>query len=774
MGRPLCALLTATLITILPWPAHAQAAAPSRAPLVVAGVVLDPSGAAVPAAEVTVTDVSGGRVVTLADALGRFALDAPGRAPFVVTVVMKGFAPAVEAGVDGVHDLTVTLSPAVVEERVEVVSSMRSASATSTATRTSTPLLQVPQTINIVPASLLREQAALSMADAIRNVAGVNANLGEGRRDQFLIRGFSAQNDTLLDGTRDDAPYYRDVATVERIEVLKGPAAALFGRGSSGGVINRVLKAPRVDQPIADASLAIGSLGTKRFTGDVGATNGGSLSFRAAAAAEDSTSFRDEYFLRRVTIAPSVLWNGGSTTVLAQLEVLDDHRVPDRGIPSVAGRAADVRRGQTYGFAAEDFVDTSVISGSVRLERRQANGWLLRQVVRLGSYDTSFSNTAPSGATLTAGAWRVSRQQYNAEQAQQNLFSQSEVLASTRFAGVDHLLLAGLEFGEQRRSTIRFNGSAAAVDLVDPVLTRPIYSSIAATYNQFGGTTLALYTQDQLSLGTRWKALVGVRGDRYAQVLDDRRPDDVDLARTDVNWSPRAGVVFQPSRATAIYSTVSRSFQPSGEGLSLAVNAAELKPEASRNLEAGAKADLFGQRASATLSVFQLDRTNIKTTDPIDPTRLVLVGHQRTVGAEIAFEGRLSARLRAQAGYALLDAAILRSNTVTSGVNVEGNRPGLVPRHSGHLWLHYLLTSRLSLAGGVTASGLRYTANDNLVQLPGFTRTDAALTYRARRVELALNVRNLLDAKYQETATSNFQIFPGTPRDILLTVRVAR
>jgi catecholate siderophore receptor len=130
--------------------------------------------------------------------------------------------------------------------------------------------------------------------------------------------------------------------------------------------------------------------------------------------------------------------------------------------------------------------------------------------------------------------------------------------------------------------------------------------------------------------------------------------------------------------------------------------------------------------------------------------------------------------VRAQGGYAFLDAAVLRSNTVSSGVAIEGNRPGLVPRHAANVWLHYAVTSRLALSGGVTTSGMRFTSNDNLVQLPGYTRADAAASYRVGHVELALNVRNVAGTRYYETAASNFQIFPGSPRDVVLTVRVTR
>lgn len=774
MARHSFVLAALLNLSQLATPALAQTPASGVAqPVQIAGVVVDPSGALVPAAEVTVNSSSGQRV-SLTDRDGAFQIAAPGRGPFVVTVVIHGFAPAVIADVDGSRPLRVLVEPAAVQEHVEVVSATRASAVASTATKIGTPLLQVPQTIDVVEARVLREQAAVSLADVLRNVAGVSVNLGEGRRDQFIIRGFSAQNDTLLDGTRDDAPYYRDVATIERVEVLKGPAAALFGRGSSGGVVNRILKTPRFDAPIAEASVSIGSLGARRFTGDVGRALTQTVSARAAAAAEDSTSFRDHAFVTRMTVAPSLLWTGSSSSALLQIELLNDARLPDRGIPSVNGRPADVDARTFYGYAPDDRIDTTVATGSLRVEHRTSRQWLLRQVVRFGVYETSFSNTAPTGTTLTAGEWRVTRQQYNAEQAQRNVFSQTEAVVPVSLLGTQHVILAGAELGSQRRNTIRFNGTAAPVRLTGPQDIRPVYSATAGTYNRFDGDTLGVYVQDQVSFGSRWKALVGARGDRYGQALDDRRPENVDLARRDANWSPRAGVVFQPTTHSSLYGSVSRSFQPSGEGLSLAVNAAELKPESSRNIEGGAKVEFFDARATATISVFRLDRHNIKTTDPVDPTKLVLVGHQRTDGVEAAVEGHLTPRLRAQAGYAFLDAAVLRSNTVTSGVRIEGNRPGLVPRHSGTAWLHYAITDQLSMAGGLTASGLRYTSNDNLVVLPSYTRTDAAVAYRTGRVELALNARNLSGRRYYETASSNFQIMPGTPRELVLTVRVIR
>jgi catecholate siderophore receptor len=190
-----------------------------------------------------------------------------------------------------------------------------------------------------------------------------------------------------------------------------------------------------------------------------------------------------------------------------------------------------------------------------------------------------------------------------------------------------------------------------------------------------------------------------------------------------------------------------------------------------RNIEGGAKRSWAGGRVTTTASIFRLDRTNIKTTDPLDPTRLVLVGRQRSDGFELALDGALTPRWFMHASFANLDATILRSNSVLSGVPIEGNRPGLTPRQSGSLWTTMDITPRLTMGGGIAAMGDRFTSNDNLVRLPAHARVDAVASYRVGRYTLSLNVQNLCDARYYESAGGNFQIYPGAPRHALLTAR---
>lgn len=739
------------------------------------GHVVDSSGGLIAGATVTLRDVDRGREqTTVTDRSGEFVFVtvAPGR--YVVVALAPGFAPAaIDVDPATAPRLKLTLDPAPISEQITVSSALRDASVVSTATKIAASPLDIPQTIDAVPQTLIRAQAALSMQDALRNVAGVTPNLGEGRRDQFLIRGFSAQNDTLVDGVRDDALYYRDLSTVERVEVLKGPASALFGRGSSGGVINRVSKRPRLDKPIADAAVMIGGFGTKRVSVDGGApVNDGRAAFRVAGAWEDSGSFRDFGEVSRATAAPSAtVFLSSATSFTAQGEFLHDSRVPDRGIPSVDGRPAPVRISQYYGYPQDDFIRTNVAGATVTLEHQFGSGWLLRNVTRDARYDTSWSNTQPIDARAGAGGVIVKRSQYNADQRQHNLFNQAEIIGGGSFFGISHVMLAGVETGAQRRDVTRFNGTAPDVALVDPILTPPAYSTIAATDNQFAGSVVGVYAQDLVAFASHFKALVGLRADRYSQRLDDRTPKDVDLSRVDSAISPRAGLVYQPTPRVSLYTSVSRSFQPSGEGLSLAANSAELKPEVTRNLEGGAKVSWAGGRVTATASLFRLDRTNIKTTDPLDPTRLVLVGRQCSDGFELALDGAVTPRWFVHASFANLDAAIVRSNSVLSGVRIEGNRPGLTPTRSGSIWTTVDVTPKLTLGGGVTAAGDRFTSNDDLVLLPEYARVDAVASYRFGRYAVSLNVQNLANARYYESASSNFQIYPGAPRNALMTVR---
>jgi catecholate siderophore receptor len=754
-------------------------AEPPQAPrLVLEGRVTDSQGAVIPAATVQLLTV-GGRAVahTQADEFGRFRLDGVEPGTYDLRVQYDGFHSRTQrvTVAEGRNlQATVQLDIASVSETVTVTAEAIFAEPNaSSATKMNVPLRDIPQSITVLNSELLRSQAVTSMQDAVRNVPGVTVHLGEGRRDQVLIRGFSAVNDQYLNGVRDDAPYYRDLSNVERIEVVKGPAAVLYGRGSSGGIVNRITKEPLTEGTLAELTAVFGSYGTKRASGDLSIpTFDGKLDFRLTGAYEDSGSFRHYFGLNRYDVTPSIYWKPSDRTfLLFQADNLYDSRVPDRGIPSLDGRPAPVAIATYYGYPADDYLRNRVNSQSLKGEHQFAQ-WTLRNTFRHTGYDNLFSNTQPNGTLLVSGAQQVIRQQYNANSLQQNYFNQTEGLKELRTGPWKHTLLVGGEYGFQSRDFVRFNGTAPNVALFDPILTRPTYNTTTAANDSiFDGTVLASYVQDQIDFGHGWKALAGIRFDYFKQYLNDRRPANVDLTRIDRQWSPRAGIVYQPNPWVSLYGSFSRSFQPSGEGLSLAVNATELKPEITENFELGSKFDFLRGRLSSTVSLFRLNRNNVKTPDPADIARLLPVGLQRTDGFELSFVGRPFSKLEVFGGYALLDATIEKSTTVSSGVSLQGKRAQLVPRHAFNLWSTYSFTNGFGFGGGVVYNDDRFAEANNLVLLPEYTRVDAAVYYRKRHYDIAVNVRNIGNAKYYESAHSNFQIMPGSPVNALVTTR---
>lgn len=663
-----------------------------------------------------------------------------------------------------------------IEESVTVkIEPEYSVSESESATKTATPLRDIPQSVEIVNQQLMQSQAVRSLQDALNNVTAVSVAQGEGRRDQFFIRGFSAIGDQFVDGVRDDAQYYRDLANIEKIEVIKGPAAVLFGRGSSGGLINRITKRPDYFGRIGSADLTLGLFGLKRGSVDFGQPIlKERTAFRFIGAYEDSRSFRSFFFQKRISVAPSLSWKPTEKTdVLFQIEFLRDERLPDRGIPSYQGRPVDVSIGTYYGFPELDRIINRVNSQAIKIEHRINSDWLVRNNFRRAGFDNAFYNTLPGAVFASNGQLRVARSQYNGTNKQQNYFNQTETVGNVNFLGWRHTILTGIELGLQNKDSVTFrNGTASSVALINPVLTRPSNNGIATTKNNFKAKVIGIYFQDQFVINKNWKALVGARFDRFKQELDDLLPINVDLQRIDKQWSPRVGLVYQPNEWLSFYGSYTRSFQPSGENLSLAENNKELEPEITRNYEMGVKAQYQPFRLKATVSVFQLDRNNIKTTDPLNPAKLILVGEQRSRGMEITVSGTPIGKLEIYGGYALLDARITKSNNVSSGVSLQGRLAQLTPRNSGNLWLTYQLPKQFRLGWGAFARTKIYTSANNLVVLPGFVRFDASLAWRSERhYEISLNVKNLLNRRYYETANGDNNITPGASLNGSVTLR---
>jgi catecholate siderophore receptor len=647
----------------------------------------------------------------------------------------------------------------------------------TTAAKVDAPLNDIPQTVNVVTGALLQDQGAKSMQDALRTVAGVGLSSGDGQRDQVSIRGFSAIGDQFVDGLRDDAMYFRDLSNVAQVEVLKGPASVLYGRGSSGGVINRVTK--KADGAHhGELALIGGSFDLKRAVLDFGDAATETVSYRATAAVERSGGFRNQAFLEREAATPSVLFRFGKDTRMGvQFDHLRDKRTTDFGVPSLDGRPVDVPRETYYGSPdarKDDFTESTMDAGLLRFEHGFSRTLELRNVFRIYDFELDRRNTMPG--QVLAATRQVRLNHGEVARKERGWFNQLELVQRASTGPVFHEVLYGMELGRQRKygSFATFT-NVATVDLFNPVLRPLNLGTPSVTENATNLITTAFYAQDLITFSDHWKALLGLRHDRYRQETDVRRPTSGQLERTDAAWSPRAGVVFQPDTVQSWYLSYSRSFQPSGELSQLSANNANIEPEQTRNLEAGLKLDLIEGRATATFSVFDLERTGIKSSDPANPALLVPIGTQRTRGLEAGFDGQVGSAWRLHAGYAYLDARLTKSTpgTKVAGVQVEGHRPSLTPVNSGNLWADWAFAQGWSAGLGVNASGDRFASASNLVRLGSYVTFDGALRYRTRTWDLDLNLYNLTNRKYIQSGHggSDILLLPGGPLTAQVTAR---
>jgi len=661
------------------------------------------------------------------------------------------------------------------------------ATRSATATKTDTPINEVPGSISVVPSSVMKDQAMGSMGDVFRYVPGMLMHQGEGNRDQIVIRGTSTTADFYVDGVRDDAQVFRDLYNLERVEVLKGPAGMIFGRGGSGGVVNRVTKKPTTD-PVGELRLTAGSWNQLRNTIDLGRSFGDSSAWRLNAMAEDSGSFRKDVNLKRWAVNPTVAVQGESSVLTIGYEHLTDERTADRGLPSQSGRPYSTDPGNFFGNAAQSKAHSYVDSAYAILEQDLGGRRILRDTFRATYYDKYYQNVYPGSAVDAAGNLTLSA--YNNANQRSNAFNQTDLIQKFGSGDVEHTLLLGMELGYQdstnKRNTGFFGPAGTAIGAVVPA-TDPF--AMATTFrpngtdadNSVQGSVAGLYAQGQIGLTNEWKAIVGLRYDYFKVDFDDRRATTtpVDLSRTDREWSPRAGLVWNPTAAQTYYVSYSYAFLPSGEQLSLATTNADLAPEKAINYEAGARWDL---RRGLTLStaIFRLDRKDVHVTDPNNPGTFVQSGKQRVDGVEVGVQGEVTRDWLIYGGYAYLNGRILEpisSNTTANAASVvpAGNKIGLVPENMFSLWNRFDIGDGWGAGLGLIYQDESYTSFNNTVKIPAFFRMDGGIYYAftGRKTWLQFNVENIFNKRYYPTVDGDNNISPGAPRNARLTLTLA-
>ncbi|HGY5237966.1 TPA: TonB-dependent receptor [Aeromonas salmonicida subsp. pectinolytica] len=664
----------------------------------------------------------------------------------------------------GVALLALSAGARAEDETMTVVGKRSQHEEVATATRTNTPAKLVPQAIDSVKASELTAFGQPTLSEALTGIPGVNAS-GDTRFDSVNIRGFSASNDFYLDGFRDDMQYTRDLGNIERVEVLKGPAAVLYGRGSTGGIINRVSKKPQKGQESSVTAL-VGSFDTRRVAADLNAEAGERVQLRLNLAQEDKDSFRNDVTSKRTLLAPSANWEiSDKLNWLVQYERNAHDRTPDRGIPGVNGRPADVPKEFVYSDTRRDFIDDVAQSTRSRLSWDINDQWQLRQQLGYSTLDSQFDNTY---VTSVKGD-QVTRARWQQDLKANSLISNTEAEGQLQTGPVEHRLLIGFEQNWQERTPKLYQNASPipAGNLYDPG-SLPTYDgamklSSDANHKVRG---YGLYLQDQLSLGD-WHLVGGLRRDDFT--VTSRRNDlNKEETLSVTSLSPRLGLVWNPLEDHAFYTSYSKTFTPVGGeliGITPGDKNNALDPQNTRLYEGGVKSDWLDGRLATTLSLYRLEMYNKRSKDPLDPTKVTLTGLQRTDGIELSARAQLTDEIYLRGGIAIQDA-----EQVKADADLQGKRPMNVSRQNGQLFAGYE-SGQQGWFGetGVTAVGDRFADNANTTTLPGYARFDARAGYRWQQWEAQLSAENLTDHDYFVSATSASQILPGTPRQLNLS-----
>jgi len=649
------------------------------------------------------------------------------------------------------------------------------ATRSTTATKTDTPLVDVPQSVSVVTKEQIKDQSMKSMGDVLRYVPGVTPGQGEGNRDQITIRGQNTTADFFTDGVRDDVQYFRDFYNIDRVEVLKGPNAMIFGRGGGGGVVNRVTKKAEFDN-FAEGTVTFGSFDDKRATVDVNGVISPWAALRINGVYEDANSYRDHVGLERYGINPTLhLKPADRTHIWLSYEHFEDRRTADRGIPSFAGWPAPTPYYTFFGNPDASYSDADINVGTAIVEHVTDFGLKIRNTTLLGNYDKFYQNVYPSGP-LVMPAGTVALSAYNNATDRTNLFNQTDLTYKFGHDFVRHTVLVGTEFSRQwtdsYRETGRFNvpGGPTSINVpfASPTVYNPVFFANNGTSdanNSAVSDVAAVYAQDQIEITRYFDVIAGVRFDRFNMSVDNFNTNTT-FSRTDNLVSPRVGAVLKPMEEMSIYASYSVSYLPSSgdQFSSLSLTSRNFEPEKFTNYEVGFKYDIYPALAF-TAAAYHLNRENSPAPDPNNAGQTILIGETETRGIEIGLNGYLTDKWQVSAGYAHQWSEIL-----TPGAT-KGNELAMVPSDTVSLWNKYMVTRDWGAGIGIIHRTDMFAAVDNAVTLPGYTRVDAALYWNVNEhLAAQLNVENVFDTEYYVTAHNNNNITPGSPQAFYFTL----
>jgi iron complex outermembrane receptor protein len=639
----------------------------------------------------------------------------------------------------------------------------------TTGTRIDAPLRDIPQSIQVIPRQVLEDAQVVRLNEVADFVSGVQASPGYGglSSNEVFIRGFR-QGTSLRNGFRDFgflSP--RDVANIEQIEVLKGPASVLYGAFEPGGIVNTITEQPQFESAY-ELGMTVGSDSFYRPTVDLtGPLNEDrSLRYRLNLAYENAGSFRDFTDSESIFVAPTLAWDiSDRTRLTTELEYQNYEYTFDRGFRPEP-EFLDLPISRFLGEPDFNNANVNAFRGGYILEHDFSDNWQFRQglSVTLAENDVREVNLRPLEADRRTLPRRASR----SDESQQNYQLQNEFIGEFQTGSIDHQLLLGLDLSRLFFAYDFFSASLDSIDILDPV-----YGAQPGTFSpnfaeEYGNNTLGLYVQDLIEVAPNLKILLGGRLDWSDIFYRDRFTNTTNNSFSEVAFSPRAGIVYQPFDRTSLYFNWSRSFNPQFFGRSRTDEPFE--PERGQQFEIGVKQEFLEGRLAASLALFDITKSNVLTADPVDPLFSIQTGEQTSRGVELDVIGEILPGWNILANYAYIDAFVSEDNMLPEGDRLVG-----IPEHSASLWTTYELQEGnlqgLGFGLGVVFVGERQgRLPNNDFTLPSYTRVDARVSYQRDNYELGLNIKNLFDIRSYET--QGFFLVPQEPLTVLGTVSV--
>lgn len=645
----------------------------------------------------------------------------------------------------------------------------------STATRIEVPVRDVPQSIQVIPRQVIEDRQVVRLNELADNVSGVQPQSGYfGLSSQgYYIRGFPLEFENFRNGFRDfgfTSP--REVANVERVEILKGPASVLYGSAIGfGGLVNTVTKKP-LAEPLYNPSVTIGNYGFYRSALDFGGplTNNGSLLYRLNVAYENADSYRDFNENESVFVAPALTWQiGPRTTLTAEFEYQNYDFVPDRGLlPSEV--FLDLPISRFLGEPDLDNAEFDSFSGTYNFEHSFSDNWRFRQgfnALRVTGDTLSTGNSIFDAPFLEADGRTLARRVRKTDEEQENYTLQNEIIGEFDTGFIKHNVLFGVEIARYRFAYDFERAPIAPLDIFDPQYGAERGDFAPDFAEEYGADNVAIYVQDLIQVLPNLKVLAGLRFDSNDTFYRDTLADAFDFEQSDSDFSPRLGIVYQPSESTSIYASWSNSFNPQFFSRNRA--GAAFEPERGKQFEVGVKQEFFDGRLSATLVLYNLTRKNVLTTDPEDPDFSIQTGEQTSRGVELDVTGEISSGWNIIATYAYINAFVSEDEDIPVGQRLVN-----APKHSASLWTTYEIQSGglqgLGFGAGLVFVSDREAQLPNTIELPSYVRADASIFYRRNNWRAALNFKNLFDTKYYRT--QGFFVTPEAPFTILSTFSV--